>query len=224
MASVSLLSRVYGRGRAIWLARSTQPANVDRAARHVLLGLALASLIAAIHSGLLMPLLLGFEELAIVVLLWFQRPNRAPQSGGRQHLIAHLLAWGGIGLPLLLRPWGVAPFPLATIGSVLQLTGSLLALVAALTLGRRFGIVAANRGLQTSGLYRLVRHPIYLAYLISNGGFVLAYPHMSNVAVLVLWVVVQAWRALMEERVLMTDAAYRAYTKRVRYRFVPGVW
>ena len=75
-----------------------------------------------------------------------------------------------------------------------------------------------------SGLYRLVRHPIYLAYLISNTGFVLAEPHIGNVAVLVLWVVVQARRALVEERVLMTDAAYRAYMGRVRYRFVPGIW
>jgi protein-S-isoprenylcysteine O-methyltransferase Ste14 len=182
MASVSLLSRVYERGRAIWLARSTQPANVDRVARQVLPGLALASLIAAIRCGMLMPLLFGLHELIVVLLVWRHYPNRAPASGGRQHLIAHLLAWGGIGLPLLLRPWGVASLSIAAIGGALQLTGSLLALVATLTLGRRFGIVAANRGLQTSGLYHIVRHPIYLAYLISNGGFVIAYPHLSNVA------------------------------------------
>ena len=127
-------------------------------------------------------------------------------------------------MPLLLRPVGTAPSTTYFVGNMLQLAGSLLALVATLTLGRHFGIVAAHRGVQMSGLYRLVRHPIYLAYLISNGGFVLAYPHIHNAVVLVLWVVVQAWRALMEERVLMTDAAYHAYTKRVRYRFVPGVW
>jgi hypothetical protein len=41
----------------------------------------------------------------------------------------------------------------------------LLVLAATLRLGRSFGIVATNRGIQTGGLYRIVRHPIYAAYV-----------------------------------------------------------
>lgn len=197
---------------------------MDRLAICGLLGLALASLRAALRSGAMMPLLFGVQELLIVVLLCAQHPNRASDRRGRQQLRAALLAWGGIGLPLLLRPEGAAPSAVVAIGGVLQLSGSLLALVAALTLGRRFGILPAHRGLQTSGLYRLVRHPIYLAYFICNSGFVLAYPHWPNIAVLLFWIVVQARRAVVEERVLMGDAAYHAYARRVRYRLVPGVW
>jgi protein-S-isoprenylcysteine O-methyltransferase Ste14 len=171
-----------------------------------------------------MPLLFGLHKLVIVVLVWCQRPDRAPQLGGRQHQLAALLAWGGIALPLLLRPAVLASSTTYAIGSGLQLGGSLLALIATLTLGRGFGIVAANRGIQTSGLYQVVRHPIYMAYLLTNSGFALAYLHTSNIVVLLLWVFVQARRALIEERLLMMDAVYHAYSRRVRYRFVPGVW
>lgn len=84
-----------------------------------------------------------------------------------------LLAWGGTLLPLAMQ--STASFPNA-IGSLLVLVGVLLATGAVLSLGRSFGIEAANRGIQTHWLYRFVRHPIYAAYLPLIGGYLLAYP------------------------------------------------
>ena len=52
-----------------------------------------------------------------------------------------------------------------------------------LALGRSFGIVAANRGVVSSGPYRLVRHPIYLGYLVTHAGFLLSNMSARNVLV-----------------------------------------
>ena len=53
---------------------------------------------------------------------------------------------------------------------------SLIALASLGTLGRSFGIVAANRGVKTRGPYRLVRHPAYFGYLMSYLGYVAENP------------------------------------------------
>jgi protein-S-isoprenylcysteine O-methyltransferase Ste14 len=42
----------------------------------------------------------------------------------------------------------------------------------------------ANRGVVSSGLYRLVRHPIYMGYLITHAGFLLANPTVWNIGML----------------------------------------
>ena len=47
-----------------------------------------------------------------------------------------------------------------------QLTG-LLVEDGKLSLGRSFGLMPANRGVVSTGMYRLVRHPIYLGYLVT---------------------------------------------------------
>lgn len=135
-----------------------------------------------------------------------------------------VLAWCGTMLPLLLRPSALAPIPLTAFGNMLQLVGGLLVLAATLRLGRSFGIVAANRGIQTGGLYRVVRHPIYSAYVLAFGGFVLAHPTLSNVVILAGWLMVQVLRVRAEECLLMQDEAYTAYATRVRYRLIPGCW
>jgi protein-S-isoprenylcysteine O-methyltransferase Ste14 len=104
------------------------------------------------------------------------------------------------------------------------LLGSVLVLVATLRLGRSFAIIAANRGIQTGGLYRLVRHPIYAAYALIFSGFVLTHPSAANALVLLVWLWAQTRRIQAEEQLLAQDHVYRAYHRRVRYRLLPKVW
>ena len=101
---------------------------------------------------------------------------------------------------------------------------STLAVAGICDLGRSFGIVAAHRGIQTRGLYRYVRHPIYAAYLLAFGGFVLAHPSLFNSMVLLVWAGIQIARIRAEERLLSTDPYYAAYAQRVRHRLIPGLW
>jgi steroid 5-alpha reductase family enzyme len=58
-------------------------------------------------------------------------------------------------------------------GSIFQGVGVMIMVVALANLGRSFGVVAANRGIKQSGLYRWVRHPLYAGELIFFTGFLL---------------------------------------------------
>lgn len=161
----------------------------------------------------------GLFALQQAAVLGFTLLHRPKKGAGIPHR-AVLLAWAGTLLPLAMRPSGAALLP----GALLIVLGSILATGAILSLGRSFGIEAANRGVQTHGLYRFVRHPIYAAYLPLIGGYLVAFPSWWNVTVFALWIAVQVARILREEAVLCLDPEYRAYAQRVRWRLIPGVW
>lgn len=129
---------------------------------------------------------------------------------------------GGLGtfLPLLLLATpersGLDPA-----GRVLQSLGLGLALLSLVALGRSIGVVAADRGLKTGGLYRVVRHPAYAAYLLTYTGFTLTYPSAWNVLVTAASAGLMVARALAEERCLAANPGYCAYRRRVPWRFAP---
>jgi protein-S-isoprenylcysteine O-methyltransferase Ste14 len=75
-----------------------------------------------------------------------------------------------------------------------------------------------------TGLYRLVRHPIYLGYLITHVGFLIANPTIWNAMTLLGADVALLIRAVCEEQTLAKDSAYQEYQEHVRWRVVPGVF
>lgn len=109
-------------------------------------------------------------------------------------------------------------------GRVLVIVGASLSLAGLISLGRLFGARPALRGLATRGTYRLVRHPLYLAYVIQDVGYNL---HEWSGGTLVL--VAVGWASMIyrihaEERVLSHNADWSRYAARVRYRLLPGIW
>ena len=108
--------------------------------------------------------------------------------------------------------------------SVILLFGFVVQVASKLTLGRSFGIVAANRGVKIDGPYRFVRHPIYLGYTIAHIGFLLGFPSLHNLIIYSVALVIQIARLLREERLLMQDPRYRAYMRQVPYRLIPRVF
>ena len=105
-----------------------------------------------------------------------------------------------------------------------QLIGLLIALFSLGTLGRSFGIVAANRGVKTGGPYRFVRHPAYFGYLVSYAGYVAENPSAANVGLLCLSTAFQLVRIREEEQLLARDSAYHDYRRSVRHRLIPLVY
>lgn len=106
----------------------------------------------------------------------------------------------------------------------IQLLGLGMAIVALGSLRRSFGLAPANRGVKTSGMYRFVRHPLYASYLITFGGYVLAYPAARNLALLGASIAGQVLRMALEERLLLRDQHYVDYAARTRFRILPGLY
>jgi len=131
-----------------------------------------------------------------------------------------------IGHPLMsLIAWLCALLPLAFMveeANVLySLPGLLLALWSLIALGFSFSIAPEDRGIVERGLYRFVRHPMYLGEILSLLGICIAGNHAWNWFALLLFVLLVMMRISAEERVL---ASYEWYRKSVRWRFIPGVW
>lgn len=133
------------------------------------------------------------------------------------------VAIAGTLLPLGLRP-GDVPGALTWLGEPLQFLGVAAAALALASLGRSVGVVAANRGIKTAGLYRLVRHPAYGGYLLGYAGYLLCHPTAANALLLVGTLAALVARAGAEERFLSRDAGYRAYLRLTPWRFLPYVY
>lgn len=113
---------------------------------------------------------------------------------------------------------------LTTLWLALQFVGVILAMLSLGSLGRSFGLLAGNRGIRSSGAYRVVRHPTYASYIITNGAYVLQSFSLWNVIVFFIVQAAQVLRILQEEQALSRDPAYQVYRQKVRYRLLPGVF
>jgi protein-S-isoprenylcysteine O-methyltransferase Ste14 len=112
--------------------------------------------------------------------------------------------------PLLDWPPGV--------GLTLMALGEAVAVAGMWSLGRSFSIFAEVRELVTSGLYRFVRHPLYLGEMIAVWGYVLAWSAPWSIACALLFTGLQSWRARVEEgRLAAHHPAYAAYREQTGF-------
>jgi protein-S-isoprenylcysteine O-methyltransferase Ste14 len=109
-------------------------------------------------------------------------------------------------------------------GLLLVALAACLSLASLLSLGKRFGVFPALRGLVTRGPYRLVRHPMYLAYVIADIGYNLEEWNFGTVLLVLAGWASLLYRMRAEERILSQDAGWSAYAASVRYRLLPGIW
>jgi protein-S-isoprenylcysteine O-methyltransferase Ste14 len=159
------------------------------------------------------------QEALVVVLFVTRRRSLATSSRARDWL----LGLTGVVLPMFLHPQDPLG-PLSGMGRAVLVTALLLSVVALTSLGRSLGVVAADRGIKTSGAYRWVRHPVYACHLLSYTGYVACYPTVGNAVLATAGAVALVARARIEERFLSRDVAYRRYLADVPWRFVPGVY
>jgi len=158
-------------------------------------------------------------ELAVMVMVLCRRST--------DHISASpvdwIIAFGGTFAAMMLIPGtrveGLGPLPEA-----LLFAGIAISFGAKLQLRRSFGIVAANRGVKKTGLYAMVRHPMYLGYFLVQAGMLMLNFGIWNLAVLSLWAVLQIERVRAEERMLSMDPVYRTHMQTTRYRLLPLVY
>jgi protein-S-isoprenylcysteine O-methyltransferase Ste14 len=128
-----------------------------------------------------------------------------------------------MGPPLLVPGTAAALAPEWTTVAI-SIAGLSVVIAGKVTLGRSFALLPANRGIVSTGVYGVVRHPIYLGYLLTHIAFMLASPSMFNLAALVVADTALLARAVCEERTLALDAKYQEYMGRVRWRVAPGLF
>jgi protein-S-isoprenylcysteine O-methyltransferase Ste14 len=109
-------------------------------------------------------------------------------------------------------------------GLVLVTLAAVLSVASLFTIGRMFGIRPAWRGLTTRGPYGLVRHPMYLSYVIGDIGYNLQEWNLGTALIVIAGWASLIYRIHAEERVLSHDDRWPAYVHSVRYRLLPGLW
>lgn len=123
--------------------------------------------------------------------------------------------------------WSTVPTVIVVICNVLVLAGLLLAEVviiqnnyAAATI-----TVEADQPVVSTGLYGLVRHPMYVGAVIMMAGMPLALGSYWGLLTLIPGILVFVARITDEEKALRQELdGYLAYTEKVHYRLMPGVW
>lgn len=83
-----------------------------------------------------------------------------------------------------------------------------------------------NRGIVTKGAYAIVRHPAYICKNLF--WWVVLIPAIPNTPLAIVgmlfWSAIYYFRAITEERHLINDPDYQTYCKKVKWRFVPGLF
>ena len=192
-------------------------------------GLLVASVVRATHTdaaslrtttGLLQfvaqVLIIAFYVLMIVLFMTRHRATATTKSR-LVRTAAVAATWLPLSIPLLGARSSHVPMLVVADGLiVVGLTWSVWSLR---TLGRSFSIVPQARQIVTAGPYRLVRHPLYIGELAIVLGVAMGSPSVWTACAWVALVLLQGFRALHEERVLvaMLDEypAYQAKTARL---------
>ena len=123
--------------------------------------------------------------------------------------------------------WSTVPTPACLLGDALVAVGLVLAMVVVIQNGYAAANVTVESGqtLVSTGLYGLVRHPMYTGNVALMVGVPLALGSYWGLAFLVPGLIVLVVRILDEEQLLTHElSGYREYTTRVRYRLLPYVW
>jgi len=172
------------------------------------------------RTGRLTDLLLLSGEGLVVVLTLLRRHatvvDRRP--------VVRMVTVMSMMTPFLLRPGPVGGLLPEAVNATVAAVGLSIVVVGKMSLGYSFGLLPAHRGVVNGGAYRVVRHPIYLGYLLTHIPFLFSHPTLWNTVVLAIGDSSLIVRTSYEEQVLATDTSYQQYQQTVRWRLVPGLY
>jgi protein-S-isoprenylcysteine O-methyltransferase Ste14 len=125
---------------------------------------------------------------------------------------------------IVLFPRRELPLIAGLVSGLLTLAGNAFAVVVLTQLRESFSIMAEARQLVTAGVYRLVRHPLYLAEEIAAMGVVMQFFSPWTALILAVQIGFQLRRMRNEEVILAAIfPEYLAYRKKTA-RILPGIY
>ncbi len=167
---------------------------------------------------------------ALIALGLISRKNLKESPDNLQEIVIpliatfHLLSFNVIQLlppesNILIIPRHIIPLT-SVIGALISTSGIVISMLALIQLRRSFGILVQVRSIIFTGLYKHVRHPMYLGYFLVLIGLSLSageFYHFLSVGISML---VFTYRAKLEENKLARySEEYRAYMAKT-----PGIW
>ncbi|WP_134429861.1 methyltransferase family protein [Mycobacterium ulcerans] len=123
--------------------------------------------------------------------------------------------------------WSSVPTAVCLIGDLLIATGLGIAMLVVIQNGYAAATITveSDQKVVSTGLYSLVRHPMYVGNVILMLGIPLALGSYWGLVIVPPSVLVLAFRILDEESALVDQLdGYRDYMQQVRYRLLPRVW
>jgi protein-S-isoprenylcysteine O-methyltransferase Ste14 len=123
--------------------------------------------------------------------------------------------------------WSTVPTAVVVVGNVLILVGLAVAEVVVIQNNYAAATITVEKDqpVVSTGLYSVVRHPMYVGALILIVGMPLALGSYWGLLTMIPGVLIFVARISDEEKALRQDlAGYDEYIDKVHYRLVPGVW
>ena len=123
--------------------------------------------------------------------------------------------------------WSHPPGWVCVIGDVLVAGGLLSTMLVVIQNAYAAATVTVEEGqsVVSGGLYKFVRHPMYVGTVVMMVGTPLALGSYWGLLFVVAGIAVLVFRILDEEKLLTQElSGYREYTQRVHYRLLPNVW
>ncbi|KUH93522.1 hypothetical protein AU190_09750 [Mycolicibacterium acapulense] len=123
--------------------------------------------------------------------------------------------------------WSTVPTAVVVLGNVLVWTGLTLSQLVIIQNDYAAATITVESGqsLVSTGLYGVVRHPMYAGTLTMLLGTPLALDSYWGLAAILPVLLLLVARIDDEEKMLRQQlAGYSAYLDQVRYRLIPGVW
>jgi protein-S-isoprenylcysteine O-methyltransferase Ste14 len=123
--------------------------------------------------------------------------------------------------------WSHVPPWVCVLGDVLVAAGLGISMLVVIQNGYAAATITVETGqtVVSGGVYKFVRHPMYVGNVIMMIGIPLALGSYWGLFFVLPGVLVLVFRILDEEELLTQElAGYSEYTQRVRYRLMPYVW
>lgn len=161
------------------------------------------------------------QNLVLIIML-VGRHQHVMVDGNLLHqgiaLVAVFSGLGFIDLPAVGPSWMRAP------SKIIVFSANVLGIWTLVSLNKSFAFLIALREVKTSGLYAVVRHPMYATDILLRIGYILGNFNSQNLFLFIFSTFCYVFRAILEERFLIQHPDYREYMGRVTFRFIPYIF